>query len=65
MDLGPHKFVVNFKYTVKEGQSAVEELKTDSYAKFDSVCSGTMVGFNFQDKSKKFSCFYGLKNGHD
>lgn len=75
--------MTNFKYTlksdickdpVKEKFSNLENLKTGDYAKFDSLCDQTMVGFVQQipqitNKSYSLTnhyvqCFYGKQRTH-
>lgn len=78
------RFLANFKYSLKPTISAdpaketdfkkLDDLKTGDYAKFNSECDKTMIGFvqNIPEKSSevysmtnhKISCFYGIQDTH-
>jgi len=77
------RFLANFKYTIKPEISTkprqelfekFEALKTGDYAKFDSKCDQTMVGFvqtipsltkeTYSMTNHKVGCFYAKQKTH-
>ena len=54
------EIMANFRYEVKEGlEDSWSKLSTGDYDKFNSVCTGTMMGVLRDRETREFSCAVG------